>query len=172
MSEHKKNKHPLAAVLVPIVMHQDELTIILTQRTKHLKNHPGQISFPGGSFDKQDLNLPTTALRETFEEIGIDERHITLIGELPQIKTISGNGFLVTPYVGVINPPPKFKINPEEVDDVFEIPLHYILELTHYKKESRLYKNAPHVYYVMHYQNRMIWGATATILHTLALLVR
>lgn len=168
----EREEKALAAVLVPIISYPDQFTIILTQRTKHLKNHPGQISFPGGGYEEKDLHLQTTALRETFEEIGIAENKITLLGELPQIQTLSGDGYLVTPYVGVIKPPVKFNINSDEVDDIFEIPLQYLLDLTHYRKENVIRKGKQHSYYVINYENRFIWGATASILHEFAVVMR
>lgn len=150
-----------AAVLIPVINHQDNPSILLTQRTSHLRHHAGQISFPGGRIDAQDKDAMACALRETQEEIGLSQEEIQIIGNLGVWPSYSG--YSVTPLVGLITPPFKITLSQEEVEEVFEIPLSQALDLSNYEKISR---NTPiaHQYYQMMYQNRKIWGFTAGIL--------
>ncbi len=151
-----------AAVLVPIVNRPDGPTVLLTQRTAHLKKHAGQISFPGGGVEPEDAHHVETALRETEEEIGLDRRHVTLLGRLSLYETSTAYG--VTPVVGWIEPPFDLKIDRFEVADVFETPLSFILDRENHVKESAVRDGVRRSFYVMPYHGRRIWGATAGML--------
>ena len=151
-----------AGVLVPIVNRADGPTIILTQRTAHLKKHAGQISFPGGGWEEQDPHLEATALRETEEEIGLHQRHIEVLGQLSLYETSTAYG--VTPVVGWVEPPIELTADPFEVAEVFEVPLDWIMDRNNHKQESRVRQGRRSHYYVLPYENRFIWGATAGML--------
>jgi NTP pyrophosphohydrolases including oxidative damage repair enzymes len=113
-----------AAVLVPLVTHREGTTLLLTQRTDHLADHAGEISFPGGRVEPRDRTIAETALRETEEEVGLPPHHVELVGALDSYET--GTGFRVTPMVGLIEPPLVTKPDPFEVAEVFEVPLAFI----------------------------------------------
>ncbi len=151
-----------AAVLAAIVNRRQGATIILTQRTAHLKKHAGQISFPGGGVEPQDPHHVATALRETEEEIGLASKHITLLGRLPLYETSTAYG--VTPIVGWVEPPFDLEIDPFEVDEVFEVPLAFALDRDNYVKETAMRDGVERWFYVLPYENRYIWGATAGML--------
>lgn len=151
-----------AAVLVPIINRPSGPTVLLTQRTAHLKQHAGQVSFPGGRVEPDDDHDVDTALRETEEEIGLDRRHVTLLGRLSMYETSTAYG--VTPVVGWVEPPFDLKADPFEVADIFETPLAFILERRNHVKESVVRDGVRRSYYVMPYQGRRIWGATAGML--------
>ena len=151
-----------AGVLVPIVNRADGPTIILTQRTAHLKKHAGQISFPGGGWEEQDPHLEATALRETEEEIGLHNRHIEVLGQLNLYETSTAYG--VTPVVGWVEPPFDLTIDPFEVAEAFEVPLAWILQRENHQTESRVRDGRRRHYYVLPYDGRFIWGATAGML--------
>ena len=151
-----------AAVLAAIVNREPSPTIILTQRTAHLKKHAGQISFPGGGVEPQDAHHVATALRETEEEIGLAPEHVTLLGRLPLYETSTAYG--VTPIVGWVEPPFDLKIDAFEVDEVFEVPLAFALNRNNYVKESAMRDGVERWFYVLPYENRYIWGATAGML--------
>ncbi len=151
-----------AAVLAAIVNREPSPTIILTQRTAHLKKHAGQISFPGGGVEPQDAHHVATALRETEEEIGLAPEHVTLLGRLPLYETSTAYG--VTPIVGWVEPPFDLKIDAFEVDEVFEVPLAFALNRNNYVKETAMRDGVERWFYVLPYENRYIWGATAGML--------
>lgn len=159
-----------AAVLVPLVMRPQEITVLLTRRTDHLHHHAGQISFPGGRVDPQDRDSRATALRETEEEVGLHPRHIELVGELDTY--ITRTGFEVTPLVGFVKPP--FEIEPDsfEVAEVFEVPLAFFLDPENRQIESRFYAGKERYFYVYPYEAYYIWGATAGMLNNLSEVLR
>lgn len=159
-----------AAVLVPIVARDDGMTVLLTQRTDHLNAHAGQISFPGGRAEEHDPSLEATALRETEEEVGLRVEHIELVGQLDVYVTRTG--FEVTPVVGIVTPPFRIKPDPFEVADVFEVPLSFIVDPANHQKESRLHKGIKRQFYVLPYEDRYIWGATAGMLVNLSEVLR
>ncbi|WP_444994279.1 CoA pyrophosphatase [Aliikangiella sp. IMCC44359] len=152
-----------AAVLMPLVKQpNNEWQVILTRRAEHLKHHPGQISFPGGRYENSDPNLSYTALRETHEEIGIHPDKVKLIGRLPQQHTVSQ--YEITPYVGVIDADYRAIADPNEVEEIFTVPLSF---LTNESNQQLVKKNAndkQYNYYVIRYKHYNIWGATAKIL--------
>ena len=154
-----------AAVLLLVVNHPGEPTVVLTQRTLHLADHAGQISFPGGRCDDADCSAERTALREAEEEIGIVPERVQILGRLPEYHT--STGFNVTPFVGWIEPPVAFRPDPREVDDVFEVPLAFLLDPGNHRYESAFYKGQMRNYWAMPFQGRFIWGATAGMVVTL-----
>jgi 8-oxo-dGTP pyrophosphatase MutT (NUDIX family) len=154
-----------AAVLVLVVNHAQEPTIVFTQRTRHLADHAGQISFPGGRCCDEDCTAERTALREAEEEIGIDPARVEILGRLPEYHT--STGFNVTPLVGWIEPPVAFRPDPHEVEEVFEVPLAFLLDPGNHRYESAFYKGQMRRYWAMPYGDRFIWGATAGMLVTL-----
>ena len=155
-----------AAVLVPIIPRDNGLQVLLTKRSKHLKNHPGQISFPGGSVEETDLDAQHTALRETKEEIGLDPRHIEIIGELDQY--VVGTGFLVTPIISLIKPPFKLIRQEDEVAEIFEVPLDFLIAPENFNPYVRYFNGTVHQHFSITWQNYFIWGATAGMLHNLS----
>ncbi len=151
-----------SAVLVPIVERPAGLQLILTQRAEHLKHHPGQISFPGGRMDDTDKNLIHTALRETDEEIGIPESKIEVIGKLGLQPTITK--FMIQPIVGLVESDYQFRVNHDEVDEAFEVPLDFLFKPANQIKSYREFQGIQFPVYAMPYQGRNIWGATAQII--------
>jgi 8-oxo-dGTP pyrophosphatase MutT (NUDIX family) len=153
-----------AAVLILVVNHADAPTVVFTQRTAHLSDHAGQISFPGGRCDEEDCTPERTALREAEEEIGIAPERIEILGRMPEYRTVTG--FSVTPVVGWAEPPLEYKPDPHEVEAVFEVPLAFLLDPANHRHESALFKGRMRKYWAMPYEERYIWGATAGMLVT------
>ncbi len=154
-----------AAVLVLVVDHPHEPTIVFTQRTHDLSDHAGQISFPGGRCDEADCSPERTALREAQEEIGLDAAKIEVLGRLPEYHT--STAFNVTPVVGWARPPLELRPDPREVEEIFEVPLSFLLDPRNHRYESAFYKGKMRNYWAMPYGRRFIWGATAGMLVTL-----
>ena len=170
-----------AAVLVPIVMRgtdASEPTVLLTQRTAHLSTHSGQIAFPGGKVDAEDADIQATALREAQEEVGLHPRHVQVIGQLPLY--ITGSSFWVTPVIGLVSPDLELQPNPDEVADVFEVPLAFLMNPAHHRQHSMEWQGSTRHWFSMPYQEarttsngehelveRYIWGATAAMLRNL-----
>lgn len=154
-----------AAVLVPIVLHPAGPAVLLTLRTAHLRDHPGQVSFPGGRVESEDANPLETALRETEEEIGLARRHVELAGYLPDYYT--GTGFRVTPVVAWLRPP--FSLAPDrfEVAEVFEVPLTFLLDEANHQRMAIHVGGRRRAFYSMPYNERFIWGATAGMIRLL-----
>jgi 8-oxo-dGTP pyrophosphatase MutT (NUDIX family) len=154
-----------AAVLIPLIMHENELKILLTQRAAHLYDHPGQISFPGGRCDPGDNSAIDTALREAEEEIGLPASRVEVLGSLPHYLTITG--YQVTPVVSLIDAGHSYEPDEFEVADIFEVPMKYLMN-PHYH-EQRMWQS-PQGYrrfYAIPYENKFIWGATAGMLRNL-----
>lgn len=154
-----------AAVLVPIVDHASGLTVIFTQRTAQLKAHSGQVSFPGGRAEPGDPTPEFTALREAQEEIGLALERVEVLARLPEYNTRTG--FRVTPIVGLLTPPVPLAPDPREVEEVFEVPLAFLLDPRNHQRETRELQGRTVAYYVMRYGNHTIWGATAGMLMNL-----
>jgi len=154
-----------AAVLIPIVVHDTGYTVLLTQRTAHLRDHAGQISFPGGRVEENDLSPVHTALRETEEEIGLSRECIKVIGFLPEYRT--GTGFRVTPVVALVQPPFNLQPDPFEVAEVFEVPLLFLLDPANHQQYSIHYQGAMRHFFAMPYGDYFIWGATAGMIRSL-----
>lgn len=156
-----------AAVLMPIVLRADGPTLLFTQRTADLKDHAGQISFPGGRTELSDVSPVDTALRETEEEIGLARSHVEVIGSLPEYFT--GTGYRVTPVAGLIRPPFEVVPDPREVAEIFEVPLAFLMDgLNHQRRTVELPGDVGRrTFYTMPYQRFFIWGATAGMLRNL-----
>jgi 8-oxo-dGTP pyrophosphatase MutT (NUDIX family) len=153
-----------AAVLVPVVA-RDEPTVIFTQRTAHLKNHAGQISFPGGKIEPTDADPLAAALRETDEEIALTQDFIEPIGYLDLY--LSAFGFRIVPTLARVKPGFALRLNPGEVDDAFEVPLAFLMAPENHQRHSRPWNGMTRTYYAMPFGERYIWGATAGILRNL-----
>lgn len=153
-----------AAVLFPIVL-RDSPTVLLTRRTAHLRDHAGQISFPGGRVEADDPSPMHTALRETREETGLAGEHVEIIGFLPEYRT--GTGFRVTPVVGLVRPPFALDPDPFEVAEIFEVPLDFLLDPANHRPHSLLYRGALRHFFAMPYGEYFIWGATAGMIRSL-----
>jgi len=151
--------HTAASVLVPIVDRATGLSVIFTKRTTHLKAHSGQVSFPGGRAEPEDPTPEFTALREAQEEIGLAMESVEVLARLPDYLTRTG--FRVTPVVGLLTPPLALVPDPREVEEVFEVPLEFLLDPKNHELESREIQGRTVGYYVMRYGERAIWGATA-----------
>jgi 8-oxo-dGTP pyrophosphatase MutT (NUDIX family) len=159
-----------AAVLVPLVERPAGLQVLLTQRASHLKNHPGQISFPGGRIEPADAGPWEAALREAQEEIGLDPEYVTRAGYLQDHLVISG--FRVTPAVGFVRPGFDLRLDETEVDSVFEVPLEFVLDARNHLPRDRSVAGHRVVTHEIPFEGRQIWGATASMLITLARLLR
>ena len=155
-----------AAVLVPLVERPDGLNVLLTLRASHLKNHAGQISFPGGRIEEGDAGAWEAALREAREEIGLEDRYVSLAGYLRDHVVISG--FRVTPVVAFVQPDFVLRLDTTEVEDAFEVPLQFVLDPANHVPRERHFAGRTIVTHDIRYQDRQIWGATATMLLTLS----
>ena len=154
-----------AAVLVPLVNRSGGVQVLFTQRTAHLHDHAGQISFPGGRVEEADPDRAATALREAEEETGLPRERAEVIGFLPDYDIMTG--FRVTPVVGWVEPPFELSPDPFEVAQVFEVPLEFFLEPANHQRHSRMVNGVERHYYAMPYQDWNIWGATAGMLYSL-----
>jgi len=152
-----------AGVLILLIQRDDALSIVLTQRTAHLHDHAGQISFPGGRYEPEDTDIVATALRESFEEIGTIANRIQVIGSLPNYVTVTA--YEITPVVAT-SPPQTFACDPFEVADAFEVPLVHVLDDANWRRDSFLREGQRREYWAVPYQERYIWGATAGMLRT------
>ena len=155
-----------AAVLVPIVNRPGGLQVLLTQRTSHLADHAGQISFPGGRVEADDASREDTALRETEEEIGLARSRITVLGRLPQYEIPSG--FRISPVVGWVEPPFDLALDAFEVECAFEAPLEHFIDPARYERREYRFRGRHRHYMAIPYEGRYIWGATAGMLYSLA----
>ena len=153
-----------AAVLVPIVAHEAP-TVLLTQRSKHLSTHAGQVAFPGGRIDPGDASPLAAALREADEEIGLPARYASPLGYLDSY--LSGTGFRIVPVVALIEPGFELTINHDEVDEAFEVPLAFLMARENHARHSGVWKGVERHFYAMPFEQRNIWGATAGIIHNL-----
>jgi 8-oxo-dGTP pyrophosphatase MutT (NUDIX family) len=154
-----------AAVLVPVIVRETGPTVLLTQRTSHLRDHAGQVSFPGGRSEESDDSPEATALREAGEEVGLAASQVEILGRLPQYRT--GTGFVVTPVVGLVTPPLNLKLDDFEVAEVFEPPLEFLLDRANHQRHSVEVRGVMREYWAMPWQGYYIWGATAGMLVTL-----
>lgn len=159
-------RHPVrAAVLVPIVLHEQP-TVLLTERTQQLSTHSGQVAFPGGRADPEDVDAAATALREAHEEVGLDRARVEVLGQLPIYVT--GSSYVVTPVVALVQPASRWDPNPAEVADVFEVPLRFLLDPSHHRRQAFEWQGQRREWFAMPYDDggktRFIWGATAGML--------
>jgi 8-oxo-dGTP pyrophosphatase MutT (NUDIX family) len=163
---HTENDPTLicAAVLVPLLCKDGEWHILVTQRTEQVEQHKGQISFPGGACDVGDAGLEATALRETFEEIGVPPESVEILGHLDDFPTVTH--FVVTPFVGVIPHPFGYRLNRREVEAIVEVPISFFRDPAHLRVEQREHEGRLHDVLFWDYGSYVIWGATARILKT------
>jgi 8-oxo-dGTP pyrophosphatase MutT (NUDIX family) len=168
-----------AAVLLPIVLRGPEGQdphLLLTQRTQHLSSHAGQIAFPGGKVDPQDISAEHAALREAQEEVGLSPHHVQILGTLPIY--ITGTAFHITPVVGLVSPEIKLVPNPFEVEDIFEVPLAFLMNPENHRLHEFERDGVLRQWYSMPYEEiqhsasdsikeRFIWGATAGMIRNL-----
>lgn len=157
----KKSLHP-AAVLLPIYLRDSEATILFTRRTEHLKHHRGEISFPGGRWQPNDVDLQTTALRETEEEMGIRAQDVTILGQLDD--SISVHGYHVATYVGTFPWPYVFRIDPREIAAVIELPLATLCDPQLWRQEDWRHRGRLYPVDFCTVGEHEIWGLTAAIL--------
>ena len=156
-----------AAVLVPLVVRDSGITVLLTQRTAHLRDHAGQISFPGGRCEDSDTSVEHTALREAQEEVGLDPAQVEVLGLLPEYRT--GSGFSIMPVVALVRPPLNLKLDDFEVAEAFEAPLPFLLDPANRRRHSIEHQGIQREYWAMPWEGYYIWGATAGMLVSLQL---
>ena len=154
-----------ASVLVPLVVRDDGVRVLLTQRTAHLTDHAGQISFPGGRVEDADADAVATALRESEEEIGLPASVVDVLGSLPEYRTITG--YRVTPVVGLIEKPFMLRLDTFEVSEAFEVPLEFLMNPANHERRLFHFGDVARTFYAMPWQGArryFIWGATAAML--------
>jgi len=156
--------HP-AAVLFPVIPHQEGPTLLLTERSHQLKSHAGQIAFPGGKIDAADEGPIDAALREAEEEIGLQRTHVEPLGCLDPY--LSSSGYRIIPVVAMIATPFTLAVNKDEVEAVFEVPLGFLMNPDNHEIHEREWRGAQRRYFAMPYRERYIWGVTAGIIRTL-----
>lgn len=161
-----------ASVLIALVMHPDGLRVLLTQRTAHLRDHAGQISFPGGRAELDDVDAVATALRETEEEVGLDRSHLEVIGQLPHYTTVTS--FQVTPVVALVQPGFSLTLDSFEVAEAFEVPLAFLMAPANHRRHQLEIEGQQRRFLSMPWQGAdvrlppyFIWGATAAMLRNL-----
>ncbi len=154
-----------ASVLVPLVVRDSGVHVLLTQRTSHLTDHAGQISFPGGRVEQGDADAVATALRESEEEIGLPSQVVDVLGRLPEYRTVTG--YRVTPVVALIERPFTPRLDEFEVSEAFEVPLAFLMDPANHERRLYRYADLARTFYAMPYQaarRYFIWGATAAML--------
>lgn len=156
------NRLKRAAVLIPLFKKGGEYHLLLTRRTDKVPLHKGQISFPGGRRDPADPDSLATALREAWEEMGIEAKDVRTLGELDDICTVTD--FCVAPFVGLIPYPYPFRVNPHEIEEVIEVPLSTLLDPANFREEWQERNGQPRWAFFYQYGRHNIWGATARII--------
>jgi 8-oxo-dGTP pyrophosphatase MutT (NUDIX family) len=155
-----------SAVLIPLYREEGHYYVVLCRRTEKVKDHKGQISFPGGARDAGDKTLLHTAVRESREEIGLREEDIEVVGELDDELTATSN-FIVTPFVAFITWPCEFTRNEDEVAEILQVPIEALLEKGTEKPATETLDGQTVASYTYEYEGKVIWGATARILKKL-----
>ncbi len=158
-----------AAVLVPLFLDHGQATVLFTQRSMEVRDHKGQISFPGGRWEESDADLCQTALRETEEELGIAPAEVEVLGELGQLVTPTG--YHITPYVGLIPHPYAYQLNPTEIAGIIEVPLEHLLEPQNLRLERGEFFNCLTEMPYFQFKQHVIWGATGRITRELTELI-
>ena len=155
----------MASVLLSIVLREQPM-VLLTERTLHLNTHSGQVAFPGGRADPEDSTPAATALREAWEEVGLDARFVEVLGVLPQYVT--GSSFIISPVVALVQPACELRPNPVEVAHIFEVPLAFLMNPAHHQRHVFEWQGVQREWFSMPYQENgkehYIWGATAGML--------
>jgi 8-oxo-dGTP pyrophosphatase MutT (NUDIX family) len=154
-----------AAVLIPVVAREPEATVIMTLRTAHLPSHAGQIAFPGGKIDPGDASPAQAALREAQEEIGLERTSVSVIGALAPY--LSRTGYRIVPVLGRVDPGYAFRANPDEVADVFEVPLAFLMDPANHRRATRVFRGRERAFYEIPFGERYIWGVSAGIIRGL-----
>ncbi len=163
-----------ASVLVPLVQRDNGLQVLLTRRTDHLRDHAGQISFPGGRVEPEDTDAAAAALREAEEEVGLGSQHVEVIGSLPVYTTVTN--YVVTPVVGLVLPPFELRLDPFEVAEAFEVPLAFLMNPSHHRRHQIEMDGHTRQFLSMPWhatgadgvrRDYFIWGATAAMLRNL-----
>ncbi len=154
-----------ASVLVPVILHSDEPTLLFTRRTANLRAHPGQIAFPGGRVDPGDPTILDAARREAWEEVGLDPSLVEPLGFLDPY--LSSTGFRIVPVVARIAPGFGLRLNPAEVEEAFEVPLSFLMDVANHQRHSKEWQGRLRYYYAMPHGDRYIWGVTAGIIRNL-----
>ena len=152
-----------AAVLLPIYWREGQYYLLFTKRTQKVREHKGQISFPGGAYQEGDETLVNTALRECTEEIGLMAEEVEILGDLDDIVTRTSN-YVLSPVVALIPWPYQFKVNREEIEEIIEVPISALLDKDYQRQETEIIDGEAVTSYFYHYRGRVIWGATARIL--------
>ena len=153
-----------SAVLIPIYKKQGEYHILFIQRTDRVKDHKGQISFPGGAYEEGDDNLLQTALREAAEEVGLAAEDVEVLGELDDFRTI-GSRYIISPFVARMPWPYQLKVDEWETEEVIEVPISVLLDKSNVSQDKDTLEGEEIDQYYYHYQDKIIWGATARILN-------
>lgn len=155
-----------ASVLVPFVEKNGEINILLTNRSKDLEDHAGQVSFPGGRIDPKDLSPVDTAIRESYEEVGLKSKNLNILGCLDVYQT--GTGFRIMPILAIVNNQKEFDVNQNEVDSIFFLPLNFLMNSENHSREIKSFIQGNSTYdydfNVIQYKDNYIWGATAAML--------
>jgi len=153
-----------SAVLLPLYYKEGQYYLLFIKRTERVKEHKGQISFPGGAYEEEDGTLLNTALRENAEEIGLAPGEVEILGELDDTITWTSD-YVISPFVAIIPWPYQFKMDEEEVDEIIEVPISMFLDKNYMRQETEVIDGEAVTLYYYHYQGRVIWGATARILN-------
>ena len=164
-----KRKLTAAAVLLPIIFQKEGPEVVLTKRAKTLKHHAGQIAFPGGKVEEFDLSETQTAIRESFEEVGLQRKGVKVLGMLPRHETLTG--YLISPFVGLISNPQKLNPEASEVSEIFSVPLKFLLNKDNMQVKSYKLNGIERGYFVIPYGPYYIWGATARIIKSFSDLI-
>lgn len=154
-----------SAVLVPLFYKEGQYHILFTQRSDQVANHKGQVSFPGGARSQSDLNLSDTAIRESWEEIGLESKDVKILGEMDDTTTTSG--FIISPFIALIPYPYEFRKNCSEINDIFDIPLSALMDEANFRQECQLVDGKDIITYFYEYEGWVVWGATARIVKQL-----
>lgn len=154
-----------AAVLIPVIADDDVARVILTVRTVKLRKHSGQVAFAGGAIDADDASPEHAAMREAQEEIGLDTNYINTVGQLPIYRSLTG--FSITPILALVKPGYSLQASPDEVDQIFEVPLMDLMNPENHVRDSLIWQNKRRYYYTIKHPEHRIWGVTAGIIRTL-----
>ena len=164
-----KRKLTSAAVLLAIIFKKEGPEVVLTRRAKTLKHHAGQIAFPGGKVEESDSSEMQTAIRESFEEVGLQRKGVRVLGMLPRHETVTG--YLISPFVGLIKNPQELKPEVSEVSEIFNVPLKFLLNKDNMQVKRRKFNDVERGYYAIPYGPYYIWGATARIIKSFSDLI-
>ncbi len=159
------NAQKESAVLIGMIERQGEAHVILTKRSENLSSHSGQVAFPGGRIDDTDASPEAAALREAWEEIGLDINEVEVVGKLPVYH--SGSGFRISPIIGFVRDGAEFEINRDEVDYMFEVPLNFLMNTDNHVVSGRVFEGRKRHYYEMPFEGHYIWGVTAGMIRVL-----